>query len=68
VEFRDKVEHSHKIDELDFASYDLVYLAGGWGAAYDLGTSEVLGRKLSEAYAAGVVLGTVCHGGLGFLK
>jgi putative intracellular protease/amidase len=28
----------------------------------------VLGRKLSEAYAAGTVLGSVCHGALGFLK
>ena len=43
-------------------------MAGGWGAAYDLGTSEVLGRKISEAYAAGAVLGSVCHGALGFLQ
>jgi putative intracellular protease/amidase len=43
-------------------------MAGGWGAAYDLGTSEVLGEKVSEAYAAGKVLGSVCHGALGFLQ
>ena len=29
---------------------------------HDLGASEVLGRKISEAYAAGAVLGSVCHG------
>jgi putative intracellular protease/amidase len=63
-----KVQNSLKIDDLDFTQYDLVYMAGGWGAAYDLGTSEVLGRKISEAYAAGTVLGSVCHGALGFLK
>jgi putative intracellular protease/amidase len=63
-----KVAQSQRIDDVDFASYDIVYLAGGWGAAYDLGTSEVLGTKLSEAWKAGRVLGGVCHGPLGLLK
>ncbi len=67
-DLREKVEHSLKIDDVDFTDYDLIYMAGGWGAAYDLGTSEVLGRKLSEAYAAGAILGSVCHGALGFLN
>jgi putative intracellular protease/amidase len=66
--FKAKVAASARIDDLDFASYDLVYLAGGWGASWDLGTSEVLGQKLSEAWAKGIPLGSVCHGALGFLK
>jgi putative intracellular protease/amidase len=65
---REKVRNSLKIDDVDFTRYDLIYMAGGWGAAYDLGTSEVLGRKISEAYAAGAILGSVCHGALGFLR
>lgn len=68
VDLQDKVQHSLKIDDVDFTQYDLIYMAGGWGAAYDLGTSDVLGQKLSEAYASGAVLGSVCHGALGFLK
>ena len=28
----------------------------------------MLGRKISEAYAAGAILGSVCHGALGFLR
>jgi putative intracellular protease/amidase len=32
-----------------------------------LGTSEVLGRKISEAFGAGEVIGGVCHGPLGLL-
>jgi putative intracellular protease/amidase len=67
-EFQDKVKHSLKITDLDFTKYDIVYMAGGWGAAYDLGYSEALGKKISEAYAGNVVLGSVCHGSLGFLK
>jgi putative intracellular protease/amidase len=63
-----KVKNSLRIDELDFTQYDVVFLAGGWGAAYDLGYSEALGQKVSEAYAAGSVVGGVCHGLLGLLQ
>ncbi len=65
---QEKVENSLKIDNLDFTEYDIIFLAGGWGAAYDLGFSEVLGEKISEAYAAGIVIGGVCHGLLGLLN
>lgn len=64
-----KVEHSLHIDDVDFTAYDAVFLAGGWGAAYDLGQSETLGLKVSEAYYADKpILGSVCHGALGFIK
>ncbi|MEI6874130.1 MAG: type 1 glutamine amidotransferase domain-containing protein, partial [Spirochaetota bacterium] len=66
--FRRKVAESMPIDGLDFTNYDVIFLAGGWGAAYDLGYSEVLGRKLTEAYAAKAVFGSVCHGALGLLN
>ena len=33
------------IADVDFASYDLVYFAGGWGAAFDLGQSDELGAR-----------------------
>jgi len=66
-EFKAKVKNSRKIDSVDFTQYDIIFLSGGWGAAYDLGTSETLGRKVSEAWAAGKVVGGVCHGPLGLL-
>jgi len=62
-----KVGNSQSIENIDFTKYDIIYLAGGWGAAYDLGFSEVLGRKISDAYASGKVIGGVCHGPLGLL-
>ena len=68
ADFQQKVKNSIKIDDVNFTRYDLVYMAGGWGAAYDLGTSEVLGRKISEAYSSKIILGSVCHGALGFLR
>jgi len=67
-ELRAKLMDSLAIAGLDFTGYDLVYFAGGWGAAYDLGQSDLLGEKVSEAHAAGRVLGGICHGPLGLLR
>ncbi len=67
-EFLGKAEASLAISDIDFANYDAVFLAGGWGASYDLGYSETLGKKITEANAADAALGSVCHGALGFLK
>jgi putative intracellular protease/amidase len=66
--FAQKVEHSLKIDDVDFTRYDIIFLSGGWGAAYDLGFSDVLGRKITEAWRAGKVVGGICHGPLGLLR
>jgi putative intracellular protease/amidase len=66
--FRGKLMKSLSIADLDFTSYDIIYFAGGWGAAFDLGQSELLGRKVSEAHVAGRVIGGICHGPLGLLK
>lgn len=65
---QDKVHSALAIDTVDFADYDIVFLAGGWGAAYDLGRSKVLGDGVSQAWAAGKVVGGVCHGPLGLLR
>ena len=58
--FRQKLMRSRPIGELDFAAYDIIYFAGGWGAAFDLGQSEELGAKVSAAAAAGRVIGGIC--------
>ncbi|WP_375582818.1 type 1 glutamine amidotransferase domain-containing protein [Cyclobacterium xiamenense] len=62
-----KTKESLKIDDVDFLDYDIIFMSGGWGASYDLGTSAVLGEKISQAYEEGILLGSVCHGVLGFL-
>jgi putative intracellular protease/amidase len=67
--FQQKVKNSLKIDEIDFTKYDAIFLAGGWGAAYDLGYSKKLGEKISEAYYAKTpIIGSVCHGALGLIQ
>lgn len=69
-DFQAKVKNSLKIDEVDFTQYDAIWMAGGWGAAYDLGQSEMLGKKVSEAYYAPAqpIIGSVCHGALGLIQ
>jgi putative intracellular protease/amidase len=67
-EAQKKTINSLKIDDVNFLEYDIIYIAGGWGASYDLGYSEVLGDKITEANAKGILMGSVCHGALAFLK
>lgn len=65
---RQKLARSLPVADTDFAAYDIVYLAGGWGAAFDFAQSDALARRMSEAYAAGRILGGICHGPLGLLR
>jgi putative intracellular protease/amidase len=67
-DFREKLMSSLAVADVDFTSYDIIYFAGGWGAAFDLAQSEALGRKVTEAWAAGKVIGGICHGPLGLLQ
>jgi len=64
---QNKITNSLRIEDVDFLEYDIIFMAGGWGAAYDLGFSPELGEKISQAHAQGILLGSVCHGALGFL-
>jgi len=63
-----KVTQSLAVGALDMAEYDIIFLAGGWGAAFDLGFSEDLGRQITIANEHDRVIGGVCHGPLGLLK
>ena len=65
-----KVGNSPPIDDVDFTAYDAIFLVGGWGAAYDLGYSELLAQKISGAYYGpkAPLMGSVCHGALGFIN
>ena len=64
-ELQAKVRDSLALGDVDIADYDIVYLAGGWGAAFDFGTSEVMADQMSRAVELDKVVGGVCHGPLG---
>lgn len=50
------------------SGYDAVYLAGGWGAAFDFGFSAALADAMTAANAHGAVIGGICHGPLGLIN
>jgi len=68
--FQAKVKNSISIADVDIEQYDTVFIAGGWGAAYDLAQSPVLAEKVSQAYYSEKqpILGAVCHGLLGLIN
>lgn len=59
------VRGSMAIGHVDVTDYDLIYLAGGWGAAFDFGVSQALADQVTAANTAGLVIGGICHGPLG---
>ena len=67
-ELKAKVTDSLAVGGLDMADYDIVFLAGGWGAAFDFGFSDELAAGITEANAAGKLIGGVCHGPLGLIN
>lgn len=63
-----KMSNSIPIDRVDPSKYDVVFLSGGWGAAYDFAQSSDLAELVTAANANGAILGTVCHGALGLVN
>ncbi|MBT4523186.1 MAG: type 1 glutamine amidotransferase domain-containing protein [Halieaceae bacterium] len=65
-----KVKNSIPIADVDISQYDIVFMAGGWGAAYDLAQSPVLAEKVAESYYGdrSAIIGGVCHGVLGLVN
>ena len=60
--------NSAAISEVDPDGFDVIFMAGGWGAAYDLAQSTELADLVTKANANGAVLGSVCHGALGLVN
>ncbi len=65
-----KAKNSIAIADVDIDQYDIVFIAGGWGAAYDLAQSPELAAKVSESYYGdkAASIGGVCHGVLGLVN
>ena len=63
-----KLKSSIPISQIDPAKYDVYYMAGGWGAAYDLAQSDQLADVITQANANGKILSSVCHGALGLVS
>jgi len=63
-----KLKNSKPIARINPNDYDVIFLAGGWGAAYDFAQSNELAELITKANATGKILGSVCHGALGLVS
>lgn len=63
-----KLRASIPIANVRAEDYDVIFMAGGWGAAYDLAQSAELAALISQADADGRIIGSVCHGALGLVS
>lgn len=57
-----------RVDVVDPAQYDAVYLVGGHGTMWDFPDSEGLQRLVASVYNTGGVVGAVCHGPAGLIN
>lgn len=60
--FMKGMNSAKKASEVNSADYDVFFASAGHGAAYDYPRSEGLQKIIAEMYAAGKVIGAVCHG------
>ena len=63
-----KIAYSIPISQIDASKYDVVFMSGGWGAAYDMGRSNELADVVTKTNAKDAVIGSVCHGALGLIN
>lgn len=63
-----KLNNSIPITQIKPDDYDVYFMAGGWGASYDLAQSQELADLITKANANGKILGSVCHGALGLVS
>ncbi len=63
-----KLKSSIPIADIQLEKYDVIFLSGGWGAAYDFEQSKRLAELVTEANARKLVIGSVCHGALGLVN
>ncbi|MEC0229998.1 type 1 glutamine amidotransferase domain-containing protein [Paenibacillus alba] len=56
-----------KVDEVESADHDAIFLPGGHGTMLDLPDNEKLQTLLREFYEAGKIVAAVCHGPAGLV-
>ncbi len=65
--FKNSLENSIIIEDINTNDYHAIYLAGGHGAMFDFRQSVALQNKLTEFHSADKILSGVCHGVAGFI-
>lgn len=62
------LDNTEKLSDVDYKSYDAIFLPGGHGPMMDLANDELLGEIVSYFYNEHKPVGAVCHGPAGLLN
>lgn len=62
------LQDTKKLDSIDPAEYDAVFLPGGHGTMFDFPDNPTLKRLLADYYESGKVVAAVCHGPAGLTE
>ncbi|MDB5240127.1 MAG: thiamine biosynthesis protein ThiJ [Spirosoma sp.] len=66
--FRQKLEHSLRLDEVNPANYQILYFTGGHGTMWDFPNNLTLQSITRQIYENGGMVCAVCHGVSGLLN
>ena len=66
--FRELLEKSKSLKEVQNESFDVVYLAGGHGTMYDFPDNEMLQNLVANQYENKRIVAAICHGVGGLLN
>lgn len=62
AKIQDELDHPAKLEDVDSASFDVLFIPGGHGPMEDLAVSEAMGDLLAEVAPTDKIIGAVCHG------
>lgn len=63
-----QLNNTPRVDDMNAAMFDGIYLPGGHGTMWDFPSSPALARLVSECYRDGKPVAAVCHGIAGLLE
>lgn len=63
-----ELDDTKKLSDVDYETFDAIFLPGGHGPMFDLAQDELLGRIVSYFYNSHKVVAAVCHGPAGLIN
>jgi putative intracellular protease/amidase len=57
-----QLEHSRPLATLDVTKYEVLFTPGGHGTMWDFPDNAWLGEKITQAWARGAIVASLCHG------
>jgi len=60
AEIRSALANPARLEDLDPADYDVVFVPGGFGVFEDVGDNPIVGKVISASYAQDKIVATLC--------